>query len=144
MPLPPDHDLYPIWEDIGADFWRSYINAFLGISYLKNAGDSIAMNDWIGAKDALWDAADYLAQGFWFITGYSYSGVEFPLLTFLSEEYDYWGGEVDMDAIINAMLQAEYEQLQKFIGIEDAYRSAIWDQPFNAEFYAALARGFRP
>jgi hypothetical protein len=54
------------------------------------------------------------------------------------------GGSVSMDSILNAMLLADYDQLQKFIGIEDAYRSAIWDQPFNAEFYAALANGFRP
>lgn len=53
-------------------------------------------------------------------------------------------GAVDMDGILNAMLLADYDQLQKFIGIEDAFRSAIWDQPFNAEFYAALARGFMP
>jgi hypothetical protein len=53
-------------------------------------------------------------------------------------------GAVDMDGILNAMLQADYDQLQKFIGLEDAYRSAIWNQPFNAEFYASLARGFLP
>lgn len=53
-------------------------------------------------------------------------------------------GAVDMDGILNAMLQADYEQLQMFIGIEDAFRSAIWNQPFNSEFYAALARGFMP
>ena len=53
-------------------------------------------------------------------------------------------GSVDMDGLLNAMLLADYEQLQKFVGISDAYRCAIWDQPFNSEFYAALARGFRP
>lgn len=53
------------------------------------------------------------------------------------------GGDIDMDAILNAMLAASFEELQKFIGIEDAYRSAVWDAPFNADFYAALARGFR-
>ncbi|GAI82901.1 unnamed protein product, partial [marine sediment metagenome] len=51
-------------------------------------------------------------------------------------------GEVDMDAILNAMLVADFDQLQKFIGIVDAYRVAIWNAPFNANFYAALARGF--
>lgn len=54
------------------------------------------------------------------------------------------GAAVDMNAILNAMLLAKYDELQKFVGIEDAYRSAIWDQPFNAQFYAALANGFRP
>lgn len=60
----------------------------------------------------------------------------------------WWSGQggsaIDMDDILTAMLAATYDQLQKFIGIEDAYRSAIWDQPFNSEFYAALANGFRP
>lgn len=54
------------------------------------------------------------------------------------------GASITMADILNAMLQAEYDELTQFVGIEDAYRSAIWDQPFNAEFYAALARGFRP
>ena len=54
------------------------------------------------------------------------------------------GASITMADILTAMLTAEYDQLQQFIGIEDAYRSAIWDQPFNAAFYAALANGFRP
>lgn len=51
--------------------------------------------------------------------------------------------EVDMDAILTAMITAEYEQLQSFIGIVDAYRVALWDEWFNTEYYAALARGFK-
>jgi hypothetical protein len=52
-------------------------------------------------------------------------------------------GTIDMDAIINAMLKATFDQLQYFIGLEDAYRVALWNAPFNADFYAALARGFQ-
>ena len=60
----------------------------------------------------------------------------------------YWaaqgnGAAVDMDAILNAMLSASFYQLQYFIGLVDAYRVAIWNAPFNAEFYAGLARGFQ-
>lgn len=55
----------------------------------------------------------------------------------------YESAAVDMNAILNCMLTANFDQLTKFVGIEDAYRSALWDQPFNAEFYAALANGFR-
>jgi len=56
-----------------------------------------------------------------------------------------WDGDgaVDMDAILNAMLVSSFDQLQKFIGIVDAYRVALWNAPFNADFYAALARGFQ-
>jgi len=50
--------------------------------------------------------------------------------------------EVTMDNILSAMITADFEDLQKFIGIVDAYRVALWNEPFNAEFYAALARGF--
>lgn len=54
------------------------------------------------------------------------------------------GGTVSMAAMLSAMLLANNDELTQFVGIEDAYRSAIWDQPFNAAFYAALANGFRP
>jgi hypothetical protein len=53
------------------------------------------------------------------------------------------GGDVDMDSILSAMISASFAQLQKFIGLVDAYRMAIWNAPFNAEFYASLARGFQ-
>jgi len=49
-----------------------------------------------------------------------------------------------MDAILTAMITADFSQLQKFTGLSDAYRVALWNEPFNAEFYAALARGFMP
>jgi hypothetical protein len=52
------------------------------------------------------------------------------------------GGATDMDAILSAMVTAKFEQLQEFVGIEDAYRVALWNAPFNVEYYAALARGF--
>ena len=60
----------------------------------------------------------------------------------------YWaaqsgGNGVEMWQIINAMLSASFDELQSFIGMVDAYRVAIWNAPFNAEFYGALARGFQ-
>lgn len=51
-------------------------------------------------------------------------------------------GEMGMDAIINAMLNAEPDQIRYFVGLVDAFRQSIWIKPFNQEFYAALARGF--
>jgi len=53
------------------------------------------------------------------------------------------GGSLEMSDIINTMLRASFDELQSFIGIEDAYRIALWNAPFNAEFYSALARGFQ-
>ena len=51
--------------------------------------------------------------------------------------------EVDMDTILTAMTTASFEQLTSFMGITQAYKIAVWDAPFNEEYYAALARGFR-
>ncbi len=49
---------------------------------------------------------------------------------------------VDMDSILSAMVTAEPDQVQYFVGLVDAYRQSIWDRPFNKEFFASLARGF--
>lgn len=53
------------------------------------------------------------------------------------------GGATSMSSILTAMLQAKNEEITQFIGIEQAYMSAIWNAPFNADYYAALARGWR-
>jgi len=50
--------------------------------------------------------------------------------------------ELTMDDLINVMLQANPEQVKYFVGLVDAYRQSLWNQPFNEELFAALARGF--
>ncbi|GAI68032.1 unnamed protein product [marine sediment metagenome] len=60
----------------------------------------------------------------------------------------YWGAKgngangVTMSAILSAMIAADFDDFQSFVGIVDGYRAALWNKPFNAEYYAALARGF--
>lgn len=63
-------------------------------------------------------------------------------LQWINDNWPTDGVEVNMASILNAMLAADFSELQMFIGIEDGYRIAVWNKPFNAEFYAALARGF--
>jgi len=53
------------------------------------------------------------------------------------------GGGVTMPDILTAMLGASFEELRQFMGITQAYKVAVWDAPFNEEYYAALARGFK-
>lgn len=53
------------------------------------------------------------------------------------------GGDITMDSILTAMMTATAEQITEFMGITQAYKVAVWDAPFNEEFYAALARGFK-
>ncbi len=63
-------------------------------------------------------------------------------LQWINNNWPTAGAEIDMSAILNAMLAADFGELQYFTGLTDAYRVALWNKPFNAEFYAALARGF--
>ncbi len=53
------------------------------------------------------------------------------------------GGGVDMASILTAMLAATPEEITQFMGITQAFKVAVWDAPFNEEYYAALARGFK-
>ena len=64
-------------------------------------------------------------------------------LTYILKTYMGGGGGATMDDILNEMLSATFEQLTKFMGITQAYKVAVWDAPFNEEYYAALARGFK-
>lgn len=50
--------------------------------------------------------------------------------------------DVNMDAIIYAMLTAEPDEVMYFVGLVDAFRQSIWNRPYNQEFFAAIARGF--
>lgn len=113
---------------------------------LRNAGNHIQANDWVDANTDIQAAADEIGaaayDAFW-VGGFGDS------LTMFWRNAFYWiddnwpsGGEVTMDTILTAMLTANFDELQKFIGVVDAYRVAIWNAPFNAEFYGALARGF--
>ena len=47
-----------------------------------------------------------------------------------------------MADLINVMLVATPYEVNYFVGLVDAYRQSIWNKPFNAEFFAALAQGF--
>lgn len=55
---------------------------------------------------------------------------------------NYVDGDVDMTAILDAMLEANEEQVKYFVAMNDAYRQSIWNKPFDNEYFASLARLF--
>ena len=128
----------------GATAFSYLVNA---ANKLVNAATAIGAEDWATAETRLTEAASnfsgcgkYLLQDDVF-----YQGLRRDWKDALYWINDNWpaDGAISMDAILNAMLGASFDQLQKFIGFVDAYRVAIWNAPFNADFYAALARGFQ-
>jgi hypothetical protein len=135
--------LYPNWNTLWNDWKNTYWPAYAwyeneGYGWLVQAGiDGFTPTGWTNLVGALHDLFVCME----FVGGSGSEPFEWAFGNNL-----WWfahGGAVDMDAILNAMLTADISQLTMFVGIADAYRSAIWDQPFNAEMYAAIAAGFR-
>jgi len=133
--------LYPDWGSAWAEWqpnWDAYAySQDTALYYIQQAGlhgfGAAGFSDLLNAIYQVYQAVNFTA-GF---TGDGFDGSYLNNLLYYSGK-----STLDMDAIINAMLRADTDQLTKFVGIEDAYRSAIWLKPFNGEFYAALARGF--
>lgn len=109
-----------------------------------HSGD--AYTHWLAGQDHeaiydLWQAVEDLNVGLSYCNGgwspYSYEGYLHYYLVNCIEAPSF-----DMDDIINAMLLAEPDEIEYFIGIVDAFRMALWNKPFNSYLFEALARGF--
>lgn len=143
MPLPYKTYIDNAYAQAGS----CYTDWYNAGNNLTNAGDQIFANNWANARDQLHiagqrmrDAAVHFGQdSFW---GHGFRAYWYDACNWINDNWPS-GATVDMDAILNAMLAATFEQLKSFVGITDAYRTAIWEAPFNQEYYAALARGFR-
>lgn len=131
----------------GASAYTDFLNARTQLYY---AGDYIEDEEWALAKTALYNAADLfgtcasylLSDDIW---GEGLRGHWKDALYWINDNWPGDGdGVVTMDAILSCMITATFSQLQTFVGLVDAYRVALWNEPFNSEYYAALARGFMP
>lgn len=67
---------------------------------------------------------------------------EYGVVHFL-EHHTTENGGVTMAAILQAMYQANFTEIQEFIAYADAYRCSLWDEWFNIEHHAELVRGFK-
>jgi len=112
-------------------------------SYLNNAGTALQLHNYAAAGANLINAKNsaHAASQAFKLGGDNMYDDMFAAMGWIDDNIG-GGGGVDMDGILTAMITAEFTELQKFIGLVDAYRVAIWNAPFNAEFYGALARGF--
>lgn len=115
------------------------------MNHANALGDQLTAHNWEGAATQAYlmandfnDLRDY--GHFRRVMGQYYNAIA---LYWISDNWPTGNGaEVTMDSILAAMVTAEPDEFQYFIGLVDAYRAALWEKPFNAEFYAALARGF--
>jgi len=113
----------------------------------------LALNDWYAYEmrtcafhtlDAVSAVIAALRQA---LGDYSSTTYTYHLYNCLKRSWEYTikdppEAEVTMDAILSVMVTATDSQLMNFIGLVDAYRQSLWNKDFNAEYFAALARGF--
>lgn len=130
-------ELWVAYNELLADIldWK---NHFVYLAAQINAGNPTGVTqqcNYLHDKAIIWGNKLCHSSG---IKGKTYQS-----LHWIDDNIGGGGGEVTMDAILTAMLAAEYDEIQQFVGIVDAYRVALWDTWFNTEFYAALARGFK-
>jgi hypothetical protein len=111
-------------------------------SYLGIAGTDIGNQDWAAAKSDLTSAKNYLnnAANHFFID--TNSGF-FKLRQVHNYINDAWLDGFGMLELIASMSKATPDELMTFICLEDAYRAALWDRPYNPEYFATMVRAFK-
>jgi len=112
-----------------------------------------AMNDWLSFDTRaclfhIMDAIDGVqAAVTQVISRYSTTGSEYRLYRCLKLSWEYTIKDppegLTMDSLLSVMVAATDSELMNFIGLVDAYRQSLWNKEFNAEYFAALARGFK-
>lgn len=103
--------------------------------------DHIAIMYLCRAADHLLDM--HLHTNFWYVYGLNgFDAMDEALFKLTDARIEGITVDIDMQDIINAMLVANPDQVKFFIGIVDAYKQSVWNQPFDKELFAALGRGF--
>ena len=142
------------YDDVVDDLYNSYLDA-------QAAQGQLGLN-WYYADDYFpadkTNALSHVIQGMYrtlefmaavlSLDDYGYPENNYGLITALDRSLanefitEAPAADVTMSNILSAMVSADFTEFQTFIGFIDGYRVALWNEPFNAEYYAALARGF--
>ena len=125
-----------------AHIYASYAGTFLGYWWGLVPHDP--------ANSNLNDCISYIISALYALSEHD---VTFPskyALIMMLDPAEYWWIATElpptaptMQQIINAMFTAKPAQISSFVGLTDAYKQSIWNAPFNAEMWAAIARGFQ-
>lgn len=135
------------WSDFKGkyNYWRDHLitmeskRVAMQTAFLDNNWRTafFRVNDWMSLLGWIHENALDMGQSYWqynqFWSSIYYAWKENPGI----EE-----PEITMDSILSVMVTATDTQLKNFIGLVDAYRQSLWNKDFDAEYFAALARGF--
>ena len=101
--------------------------------------DHLAIQDTLLSLQELLDTVDNMLS---YIFTFDPKTLLCKVLYQMRAEYQAGGYDLTMGDMLSTMLGATPSEVTYFVGLVDAYRQAIWNKPFNAEFFAALSRGF--
>jgi len=124
-----------------ADYHLGRADELIELAYLWlfNGDDSVALNYSIQSTAHLVAVMEYLMDKN-YPWGQEYSIVNFlDLKTAGGEEY-----ELTMEKLLATMMTADSDDVWVFMGTLDAYKHAIWDVPYDQQFFANLSRMFKP
>lgn len=135
--------MYAAWAN--SDLEKFALDMFTVSDNLVSGGYNISIENFGQAYYEFQAAAVFLDYAVLHLyNGSSFADALYSALNWIDTNWPEGnGGEVTMDSIIYAMLRANPDEVDYFVGLVDAFRISIWDKPFNQEFYRALAEGFK-
>jgi hypothetical protein len=124
----------------------AYADFYDGCFYLYQTGSDLItagqQSIWTSARQYIVNAGNdlrYAAQGWQTGLMGGFDNLNQALLWINNN----WGGALTMLQLIAAMSVAMPDEIMTFICLEDAYRAALWDRPYNPEYFATMVRAFK-
>lgn len=129
---------FSLWDDVYNNIGSAGTNLQTAGTQLGNAALTAAGTNLLSAQSFMQQQLQYTlswngTSEYWIIKALQWINTNWPA----------GAGALAMGDILTAMLAATFAELTSFIGIVEAYHVAVWNAPFNADYYAALARGFQ-
>ena len=103
-------------------------------SHWNSNQDHLAIEDILSGLSDTNAAAGYAGYGY---SPFDYEGPWHWYFINCLTEYD-----LTLNDILAAMLTATPDQIEQFIGTVDAFRTSMWNRPFDTEYFALLAKQF--
>jgi len=122
-----------------ASVFQGSSDIYTGGYYLKYAANQ---STWANARSYLTQAGNALESAYdHFSIGDS--SIQYSLYYALYWINNNWGVGITMLDLIAQMSIATPDEIMTFICLEDAYRAALWDRPYNPEYFATMVRAFK-
>jgi hypothetical protein len=139
-------DLTP-WVLNGSDYAQeAYLYFVAADTALNNAAAKMLLGDFVFCAQYLQDAGTAIRLGSAVAFSNQYGAGTFSQawVGAFDEVVNQGLGkdDVTIKLILEAMNKATFDELQEFIAVVDAYKSAVLPAPYNADYYAGFVRKF--